>query len=89
MAIPAVAKKNIRTGFGKRLRELRIDKNLTQSQLGERAGMMYQDVAKLERGEREPMWATVIRLADALGVRADDFRTLEDPLADLPELPLE
>jgi len=71
----AVAKrKTIDPAFGRRLRELREQAGLTQAQLGERAGMLYQTVAKLERAEREPTWQTFIKLADALGVDLNTFR---------------
>lgn len=62
------------TGFGARLRELREAKGLTQAQLGERAGMVYQAVAKYERGAAEPTWPIVLRLADALEVGVEQFR---------------
>lgn len=54
--------------FGPRLRVLREAAGLTQAQLAEGAGLHPQAVVKLERGEREPAWATVLALAEALGV---------------------
>ena len=70
----AVAKKKqIDPTFGKRLRELRKAKGWTLAQLGERAEMMFQDVARLERSDREPVWSTVLRLAAALEVTPDAF----------------
>lgn len=63
------------TGFGVRLRALRAAKGLTQEALGELAGMRYQVIAKLERGAHEPKWATVLKLADALGVDVSEFRS--------------
>ncbi len=59
--------------FGGRLRELREAAGLTQVQLAERVGLYSQGVVKLERGEREPAWATVIVLAEALGVDCRAF----------------
>lgn len=61
-------------GFGPRLRELREAAGLTQSQLAEKAGLHPQGVVKLEREEREPTWATVLALADAMGVPLETFR---------------
>src|SRR5262245_38289983 len=63
--------------FARRLKELREAAGLTQQQLGERAGMHKLSVAKLEQGLREPSWATVQALADALGVSCEAFR--EEP----------
>ncbi len=61
------------SGFGVRLRELREQAGLSQAQLGERAGMAYQAIARLERGEREPTWPTALKLAEALGVDLNSF----------------
>jgi len=60
--------------FGSRLKELREDAGLTQEQLADRAGMHKLTVAKLEQGIREPTWATVIALTDALGVSCEALR---------------
>ena len=35
--------------------------------------MVYQAVAKIERGVVEPTWPTVLQLAEALGVTPDSF----------------
>jgi transcriptional regulator with XRE-family HTH domain len=74
--------KNDIPSFGPRLRELRESAGLTQSQLAERAGLHPQGVVKLERGEREPAWATFVALSRALGVELQAF--LEEP-ATVPE----
>lgn len=60
--------------FGQRLRELRESAGWTQVQLAERAGLHPQGIVKLERGEREPSFATALALADALGVTCIDLR---------------
>jgi transcriptional regulator with XRE-family HTH domain len=59
--------------FGPRLRELREAAGWTQAQLAERAGLHAQGVVKLERGEREPAWSTLLALAAALGVSVAAF----------------
>lgn len=76
MAIVA-KKKEIDPAFGRRLRELRDAAGLTQAQLGEQAGMLPHALARLERGEREPGWGTVLKLAEALGVSTEEFRAGE------------
>lgn len=60
--------------FGRRLRELREAKGWTQAELGERAGLMYQAISRLERGAALPAWDTVLKLADAIGISLDEFR---------------
>lgn len=72
--MPSVArKKEIDKSFGRRLRALREERNMTQAQLGEAAGMGYQEVSRIERGEREPTWGIIRKLADALDVTPDSF----------------
>lgn len=61
--------------FGDRLRLLRDESGLTQAELAVAAGLTITGVAMLERGERQPAWDTVVRLADALGVGVGEFRT--------------
>lgn len=76
-----VAKKNIDQTFGKRLRALREAEGLTLIELAQRIGIPYQNIARLERSEREPVWGTVLKLAKALEVTPDAFT---DPLIDPP-----
>jgi transcriptional regulator with XRE-family HTH domain len=72
------------TGFGPRLRSLREAANLSQRQLAEMIGVVYQNIARLERGDRSPSWKTVVKLAEALGVSTDEFKS--EP-ADEPPAP--
>jgi transcriptional regulator with XRE-family HTH domain len=67
--------KNNGRQFGSRLKELREHAGLTQQQLAENAGIHTLTVAKLEQGIREPTWATVQALADALGLSCEAFST--------------
>ena len=52
----------------KTLRELR---NLTQSELGNRAGMGAASVSHFETGQRAPSLESLVKLADALEVSVD------------------
>jgi transcriptional regulator with XRE-family HTH domain len=65
--------KNRVPNFANRLSDLRKEAGLTQQQLAERAGIHKLTVAKLEQGIREPTWATVLALADSLGVNCLAF----------------
>jgi transcriptional regulator with XRE-family HTH domain len=63
------AKADEASGFGQRLRRLRIAAGLTQAELAERAGMSAKSIAALERGRRQhPHPPTVRALAQALGL---------------------
>lgn len=61
------------TGFGDRLRAIRLAAGLTQEKLAGRLGMKTTSITRLELGGRTPSWETVIRIAKALGASTDDF----------------
>jgi transcriptional regulator with XRE-family HTH domain len=58
-------------GFAQRLRELRKSKNLSQTELGQLAGLHYTHIGRFERGASRPSGDTLMRLADAQGVTSD------------------
>jgi transcriptional regulator with XRE-family HTH domain len=72
--VQTVAKDKDTTGFGERLRALRVAAGMTQQELADKAEMHSQSVNRLERGGRSPSWEIVLRLAQALGVSTDDFK---------------
>ncbi len=61
--------------FGDRLRSLREGAGLSLRVLAEEADLSFQAIHMLEQGHRDPTWNTVCRLADALGVPTDRFRS--------------
>ncbi|MDQ6882799.1 MAG: helix-turn-helix domain-containing protein [Candidatus Dormibacteraeota bacterium] len=68
------------TGFGQRVRSLRVAAGLTQAELAERAGISERTISDLERGLRGTVYpATARKLAAALDVNGDQ---LADFLAD-------
>ncbi|PHM39916.1 helix-turn-helix domain-containing protein [Xenorhabdus miraniensis] len=58
-------------GFAQRLRELRRQKGLSQSELGKLAELHYTHIGRFERGTSRPGSDTLKRLADVLGVSSD------------------
>ncbi len=58
-------------GFAERLRTLRRQKDLSQTELGQRAGLHYTHIGRFERGASRPSGDTLKRLADALDVTSD------------------
>ena len=58
-------------GFAQRLRDLRKQKNLSQTELGQLAGLHYTHIGRFERGSSRPSGDTLKRLSDALGVTSD------------------
>jgi DNA-binding Xre family transcriptional regulator len=53
---------------GKRLQELRVERALSLRALGERSGVAFDTINKLELGRRPAHASTIRKLADALGV---------------------
>ena len=64
---------DIRDDFGKRVRELRQARGLSQEELAFRVGVHRTYLGGIERGERNPALKNIAAIAKALGV-------------DLPEL---
>ncbi|HVW05946.1 MAG TPA: helix-turn-helix transcriptional regulator [Vicinamibacterales bacterium] len=63
----------MRRRVGKRVKDLRLARNLTQEQLGERASLSYKFVGEVERGIGNPTLDTLASLAAALGVEIVDL----------------
>lgn len=61
------------SSFSALLRSLREQKNFTQAQLAEKAGVSLQTLASWEQGIRSPSWKKLQQLCAALGVSADAF----------------
>ena len=59
--------------FGKRLRELRTERNISVTQLAERMFVSKSAVYRWEDGSRLPDISTISRLAEALGVSRDEL----------------
>ena len=64
---------DIRERFGARLREVRLQCDLSQEGLGEIAGLHRTFVSMVERGKRNVTIATVEKLAAALNCRMADL----------------
>lgn len=55
-------------GFGKRIRNLRIEQDLAQRDLGAKSGVSYAYISRIESEERLPSLSALIRIAEALNV---------------------
>lgn len=79
--------------FGRRLRELRKLRGLSQEELGELAKVGYKHLGGIERGTKNPSLAVIERLAESLDVRpielfryehqSNDPRVLKQQLEEL------
>ena len=64
---------DIRTRFGRRLREVRQARGLSQEELAFKAGLHRTSVSSAERGQRNVGLVNVERLAQALDIDICDF----------------
>ena len=64
---------DIRVRFGRRLRELRQGRGLSQEDLADRAELHRTYVSSVERGERNVALVNLERLAKALNVHIRDL----------------
>ena len=55
-----------------RIKKLRQQNGMTQSDLAKKAGLNTNSYAKIERGERTPSIKTLEKLFKALGVKSSD-----------------
>jgi len=59
--------------FGENLAHLRERAELSQEEMGIRAGLHRTEISQLERGKRVPRLDTIVKLRDVLGVPTDDL----------------
>ncbi len=69
--------KSIEKRFGKRVRELRQARGISQEDLADLAGMHRTYLGGIERGERNPCLRNISAIAEALGVTLEVLFTLE------------
>ena len=62
--------------FGKKLRELRLEKGISQQKLGEELGFCNQTVSFWENGSREPDLDTLLQISHYFEVSLEEL--LED-----------
>lgn len=59
--------------FGKRIKELRLKRNLSQMDVGAALNIDRENIRKYEKGLQEPKLSTVIKFAKVLGVTYNDL----------------
>jgi len=64
--------------FGERLRELRLEKGLSQKELATAFNVKQPTVADWERGVMETDFETLVKIAGFFDVRSDYLLGLED-----------
>ena len=64
---------NILVLFGKRVKELRTQKKLTQEQFAQKTGLHKNYIGMVERGERNPSLINIQLIADGLEIIISDL----------------
>ena len=59
--------------IGENIKYIRKSKGLTQKELAEKIGVTDSAITKYEKGDREPNWKTLNKIAEALGVTINDL----------------
>lgn len=57
--------------FNKRLRTVRMQRNITQQSIADTVGIALRTYQCYEQGTREPSLSTLVKIADALTISTD------------------
>lgn len=68
--------------LSKRIRALRTTKGFTQQKLGEKAVIDYKFLGQIERGEKNPTFKTLVKIAEALDIELPELFRFEQELTD-------
>ena len=64
--------------FSERLRQLREERNITQTRLAELINVLPRVYNRWERGAARPHWDTIVKIADILNVSLDELTVRSD-----------
>lgn len=67
--ITALDPRTVRAAIGRRLRELRTERGISQECLARRTGIHTTMIGRFERGAREPRATMILRLAQGLDIQ--------------------
>lgn len=73
-------------GLGAALKEMRLERGLSQEELAHRASLHPTWISHLESGRENPAWGTVRRLAAALDLPLDTLAARAERLESEPRL---
>lgn len=59
--------------FGKRVRQLRLERGLTQEGLGDKCGLDLTYIGRIERGEQNSSLVVVATIAKGLGISVEEL----------------
>lgn len=59
--------------LGNRIKQIRVDKKLTQSEVAFRVGLDPNYIGLIERGQRNPSFTSIFRIANGLGITLSEL----------------
>jgi transcriptional regulator with XRE-family HTH domain len=66
---------HILSTLGKKIRDIRVEKKITQAELADMCGFEKGSMSRIESGQRNLSTLTLVRISDALDVHMKDFFT--------------
>ncbi len=72
--------------LGRRIKTLRTMKGWTQQELGNQADVNYKFVGEIERGQQNPSFNTLVKVATALEVELPELFRFEQEISDRKEI---
>ena len=59
--------------FGKRIKELRLERKMSQMDVGAALGIDRENIRKYEKGLQEPKLSTIIKFAELFDININDL----------------
>lgn len=66
-----VSRTDLAKTTGAKIRELRIERGMSQQRLADSIGMTRLTVIRIESGDQLPDWSTVVNIAETFGVSTE------------------
>jgi len=79
-------RENKRVLLGRRIRIIRKAKGWTQEQLGSKADISYKFIGEIERGQQNPSFDTLVKIADALEIELFDLFRFEQGITNRKDI---
>jgi transcriptional regulator with XRE-family HTH domain len=70
-----------KAALGRAVRTLRLEAEMTQEELAHAAGLHWTYIGGIERGERNPSWENVVKLARGLNTGISQLAARAEELA--------
>jgi len=80
--MPSPETSRIQRQLGQAVKAVRADRQITQEELSRRTTLHTTYISDVERGARNPSWATIAKIASGLGVEVAAIAAAYDQLAD-------